>query len=206
MLQWSYFEALKNGKMKIIVRTCPERIEFWKYLKSRLPRGTIFVCDGHKNAMFNFLNSLEIAGADPCLHLEDDIILTKNFIVKINAVVDEHPADVIQFFSMRKADLETGSRYDPGRRFMMNQCFYLPAGMSLAIREYYETWVNINGNKIKNPTGYDILMADYFHANKMKYWIHCPSLVQHRHGTSLINKKRSNFMRESMTFIDPDTE
>lgn len=190
--------------MNIIIRTCPDRIQFWAYLKSRLPRETIFLVDKDGNAMVNFLKSLELAGTDACLNMEDDIILTKDFVAKMYSAVNGRPGDVIQFFSNRKDDLTIGSRYDSGRRFMMNQCFYLPEGISAGILNHYEAWINKDNNLAINPTGYDLLMADYFNQNKMKYWIHCPSLVQHRCGESLINKKRSNFKRISPSFIEPD--
>ena len=78
---------------------------------------------------------------------------------------------------------------------MMNQCFYLPELYSKSIYEYYTTW----DKKEEHPTGYDILIADFLKSRKEKYWIHVPSLVQHRKVKSIINSRRGN-NRQSKTF------
>lgn len=180
--------------MKILIRAIQERIEYVEYLKKYLPDAE-FVFDKNRNAMDTFLAAMSVAGGQPCLHMEDDIILTKDFKIKALKIIQSHENEVIQFFSMRKDDIEVGSRYDYGRNFMMNQCFYLPEGYSKAIKEFYEQW----NRKEEHPTGYDILMADWLKSRKEKYWIHVPSLVQHRQCKSLINPKRSAH-RQSITF------
>ena len=147
--------------------------------------------------MDTFLAAMSRAGESPCVHMEEDVFITENFTAKIEKAISERPGEVIQFFSMRKADIEIGSRYDYGRTFMMNQCFYLPTGYSNAILNYYPVWPQ----KERHPTGYDILIADWLKARKEKYYIYVPSLVQHRQCQSLINPKRSAF-RQSITFVD----
>ena len=152
-------------------------------------------CDVDHNAMHTFKNGLIMAGEDPCVHLEDDIVLCNDFMNKISEELNKHPDDVIQFFSMRKDDLTIGSRYIPGYLFCMNQCFYLPAGMSKAILDYMDEWTRYD----EHPTGYDYLMADYFKIHKIKYWNVCPNLVDHLPVKSRINPKRSS-KRQSFTF------
>lgn len=181
-------------KNLILIRAMKERSEYVDYLRERLPEAK-FVFDEKKDAMETFLRSLREAGDKPCINMEEDIILTANFLEKVEKVINERPDEVIQFFSMRKDDLTIGSRYDYGRNFMMNQCFYLPAGYSKLIHDYYDKW----GRKEEHPTGYDILIADFLKERKEKYWIHVPSLVQHRQCRSLINPRRSAF-RQSLTF------
>ena len=162
-------------------------------MKKEIPELAIFA-DDMRDPMGNFLKTMEYT-EKPCVHLEDDVILTSNFKEKIEDAISQYPDTVINFFSMRKADLTIGTRFEAGRTFMMNQCFYLPENIGLEIYKFYPKWKR----KFEHPTGYDILMADYFKANKMKYLIWCPNLVDHMEGKSRINSRRSS-KRQSLTF------
>lgn len=181
--------------MRFIIRAVKERVGFIEYLQKHLPQAE-WCYDRNRNAMDTFLEAMRMAGNDPVVHMEEDIVLTKNFVPKIEAAIAERPNEVIQFFSMRKDDLLKGSRYD--RNYLMNQCFYLPAGYSLAIHDYYQFW----DDKEKHPTGTDNMICDYLRAGKEKYWIHVPSLVDHRVAVSMIDSRRSS-KRQSLTFKDP---
>lgn len=184
--------------MRIIVRTCAGREKFIDYLRERIPE--IEVCfDDDGGAFQNFLKALRMAGDDPVIHLEDDIILTKNFKRKAMQAISENPNSLVQFFSMRKADLTEGSRIDLGSKFLMAQCFYAPAFMSRGIHAYAATW----GKRKTHATGLDTMVADFLRDNKMKYFLYVPSLVDHRVGKSAIDPRRSS-RRQSLTFIDPD--
>ncbi len=148
--------------------------------------------------MQTFLDSLMCAGDDACVHLEDDIVLTKNFIEKITAQIQLLPSSLIQFFSLRKKDLELGSRWD--NNYLMNQCYYCPPGMGTAMLAYAATWIPANK---QHPHGTDVLMRDYLRHNKLKYWLHVPSLVQHRNMRSAIGGAGRTSSRQSPTFTDP---
>jgi len=178
---------------RTIIRAVKERSQFVGYLKRRLPHAE-FCFDENQNAMDTFYKSLRMAGNDPVIHMEDDIILTKNFVEKIESAISKRPDWVSQFFSMRKKDIEIGSRYD--NNFIMGQCFYLPAGYSKKILGY--TWEKLK----EHPTGLDMMIGDFLKDIKKKYWIHVPSLVEHRICKSLINSRRSS-KRQSKTFEDP---
>lgn len=178
--------------VKFIMRTTGE-LDLSEYF-SVIPNLAV-CCDVDRNAMHTFRNSLIMAGAGPCVNMEDDIILCTDFMHKIAEEIDKRPNDVIQFFSMRKEDITTGSRYINGGLFSMNQCFYLPSGMSKAILDYMDRWTRYD----EHPTGYDILMADFFKENRIKYWNVCPNLVDHKVMQSRINKRRSS-KRQSLTF------
>lgn len=178
--------------MRFIIRGVRERAPFFSYLNERLPEAE-WCWDKTHNAMDTFLSAMRMAGQDPAVHMEDDVILCRSFREKIAEEIAKRPGKVIQFFSMRKADLEIGSRYD--RSFMMNQCFYLPAGYSEEIWGYYPSWPR----KVEHPTGYDILIQDWLNGRREKYWIVVPNLVDHRICQSLINPRRSS-RRQSLTF------
>lgn len=194
--------------MRIIIRTVPDpkRQPFVAYLKRHLPQAEWCVDQRYHDpslinrlkSTYNFLDALKMAGDGPCLHMEDDVILTKNFVAKAQAVIEEHPGVLVQFFSMRPTDLKLGSRWD--RKFMMNQCFYLPAGYSKLIEEYYWRWPLLHDSN--HLGGYDEMMQDWPKERREDYWLHVPSLVDHRVAPSIANPKRSP-KRQSLTFQDP---
>lgn len=179
---------------RLIIRAMRERQECVDYLSAHLPDAE-FCFDQTRNAMDTFLSALDLAGDDPVVHMEEDIWLAEGFRDKLEAAIAEKPDSVIQFFSMRTKDLTIGSRWDYGYSFLMAQCFYVPAGMSKRIRDYFPGWAGIE----KHPTGLDTMVADFFADNKIKYWIHVPSLVDHRVGPSMIDKRRKH-TRVSKTF------
>ena len=181
--------------VRILIRAMKgERQECLDYLSQHLPQAE-WVYDKNKNAMTTFLSALEECGEEACLHMEEDIFLTENFYELVQERINERPHEVIQFFSMREADISIGSRYD--NNFCMNQCFYLPPGYSKKLYEFYDRW----RDKEKHPTGYDLMLNDFLKERKEKYWISIPSLVDHREGKSLINVRRSS-KRQSKTFTN----
>lgn len=182
--------------MRIIIRAVSSRAPFVDYLRKYIPEAEILY-DSSGNAMDTFLRAMAQAGDGPCVHMEEDIFVTVDFSKKLEVAILERPMEVIQFFSMRGKDLTIGSRYDNGRTFMMNQCFYLPAGYSKLIYDYYPQWPQKDYHK----TGYDILIADFLKERREKYYIYVPSLVQHRIGRSIINSKRPT-VRQSKLFKD----
>lgn len=188
------------GQAVVIIRACSERALFVDYLQRRLPEAVI-VWDRRRDAMDTFLLALEAAGDGPALHMEDDVILTRDFAAKVEAVLAEHGDRPVQFFSLpRKRDVE-GSRMEPGRTFCMGQCFYLPAGMSRKLLAYAPKWPR----RDEHPTGLDLMVSDFLSAHRLRYWLHLPSLVQHRRLPSLIDPRRSK-SRQSASFVDPDDE
>lgn len=180
---------------RIIVRAVPERVDCIAYLRRHLPSAE-WVFDERRDAWNTFMRALDLAGQDPCIHLEEDILLTQGFLSKIEAFIDETPHRVLQFFSMRKADLTLGTRFD--RNYLMNQCFYLPLSYSRQIREYADQWPR----RAEHPTGTDTMINDFLRSRREPYRLHVPSLVQHREVKSAINPRRSS-KRQSLTFRDP---
>ena len=183
--------------MRYILRTCAGREHYADYVKKCIP--SVEVCFDQKlGAMSNFLQSLEMAGDDAVVNLEDDIWITHNFEEKLKAVVSGNPNSVIQFFSMRKADRDIGSRWDSGKTYLMAQCTYLPKKVSRGILAFSKKYDNIEHKS--HPL--DSMVADYLSKARMKYWIHCPSLVDHRVGKSMIDPRRASTNRQSFTFKD----
>jgi hypothetical protein len=180
---------------RIIIKAVPGRDQFFPYLRRHLPHAE-WCMDIGRGATDTFLRGLEMSGDDASIHMEDDVILTRDFVAKVEAAIAARPSEMIQFFSMRKDDLTVGSRYD--RAFMMNQCHYFPPGHCRLLLEYARVWPGW----ATDPTGYDTLMQQWMRSRKERYWIHCPSLVDHRVARSVINPRRSS-RRQSLTFVDP---
>ena len=185
-----------SGQTRTLIMAVP-----WEQTRARraieLHRQTDgeLVWDEEHNAWATWLKVLRTAGRDAVVILEDDVTLAEGWRDKIEAAVTEHGESVIQFFSMRQADLTVGSRWEPGRTFMMNQCYYLPAGAAEDLIGFALEWHKTTEHR----TGYDICMAEWMKARGMKYWLHVPSLVQHETWASEINPRRPR-NRQSKTF------
>lgn len=192
--------------IKYVMMTCDgrndERIE---YYKRSIPNLIINHDDFPPSASGkflstawnNYLRGLEIAGDNPTVQMDDDIELCGDFFTKLNDAIAEHPDDVIQFFSMRKDDLTIGKRYILGSKFMMQQCFYLPKGVAQGILGISQEFYDDHKAGEKAPT--DLLMAEYFKRNKIKYLNWIPNLVDHNIEKSCIDPRRSS-KRQSLTF------
>lgn len=183
--------------MKIIVKAVKEREPYVNIIKQEIPE-VIVVWDKKKDAMDTYLRALETAKDEATIQLEDDIELTTSFTKKATAIISEvkkkHGDIAIQFFSMRKADIEIGSRLENGSSYLMAQATYLPPGMA---KDFLQWTNDIDLEKYGN--GVDELFRDYLKSNKLKYWIAVPSLVQHRKIKSAIDPRRSS-ARQSKTF------
>ena len=99
--------------MRYIVTAIQERAAFVRYLKQHIPHLEI-VEDRERDAMETFLRACVEANNEPVVHLEDDIILTRDFLPKLEAEITAHPHDLIQGFSRSKYDLDLGSRWKAG--------------------------------------------------------------------------------------------
>jgi len=191
---------------KFIMMTCDMRSERIDYYKKEIPNLILNKDDFPKEASGkfnstawnNYLRGWELAGENPTVQMDDDIVLCNNFFNKINWIISLHPEDVIQFFSMRKDDLSIGTRYINGSKFMMQQCYYLPAGVAKGILSLKDEWYENGKEGDKAPT--DLMMAEYFKRNKIKYLNYCPNLVDHIEGKSSIDSRRSS-RRVSKTFV-----
>ena len=177
---------------RIIIRAIKDRTNYIGYLKEMLPQAE-WCFDQKRDAMDTFVRAMRMANNEPTIHLEEDVVLTDNFVAKIEAEIAKHPDSIIQFFSMRNDDIKIGSRWD--NHFRMNQCFYIPAGYGNELADYLARWKR----RDRLPNAYDVLMDDWLAERKEKYWISVPSLVEHRIGTSQINPRRFK-KRISKTF------
>jgi hypothetical protein len=148
----------------------------------------IIVWDAERDAYQTFLDAVWLVQGSAAIHMEDDVQLTAGWRDKAEAVIADHREEVIQFFSMRGADLTTGSRTEPGRTFLMGQCFYMPARLAGALPAFAQDWPG----RVKDPTGIDLAVRAYLAGLGESYHLHVPSLVQHQPWKSAISPRRGS--------------
>jgi hypothetical protein len=163
-----------------------------------LDLGGRIIWDQKRDSVDTFLRAITAQPDRGVLHLEDDVQPTTDLLGKARAVIDSDPEEVVQFYSNRAADLTVGSRREPGRTFLMTQCFYLPPDLGPAIAAFCPGWLQSKEGR-EHPTEYDRMMAAYLQSQRMTYWLSVPSLVQHHRWRSAINPRRTS-VRQSRTF------
>lgn len=183
----------------VLIRAVP-----WDVRRSRRARelaqraAGLIIWDEIHDGYDTWMNALNYAAMlnRAAIHLEDDVRLTNGWQAKAEAVIAARPHQVIQFFSNRAADVRDGSRDEPGRSFLMTQCFYVPARLAGPLAAYAPRWP---GRRGLHPTEYDRGLADFLDRRGESYHLHVPSLVQHERWPSAISAKRTA-VRQSRTF------
>lgn len=189
-------------KLLYIMMTCSGRESLALKMRSELPEVIVNFDNFHdpgkflSTAFYNYRRGWYLAGEHPCVQMDDDVVLTSNFKAKIESAIAQYPDKIIQFFSMRKKDLEIGTREEPLSNFMMQQCYYLPPGVAKKIYEFSFEFESYTTEKYC-PS--DHVISDWGKRNKESYIIHCPNLVDHMQMVSAIDRRRSS-KRQSKTF------
>jgi GR25 family glycosyltransferase involved in LPS biosynthesis len=195
-------EIIADNALKYILTTCEGREHLAANIKAQIPEAIVNFDDFNDSgkftstAWFNYQRGWKLAGDSPCVQMDDDIILTSNFKEKITAVIEKYPNDIIQFFSMRKKDIDIGTRMETLSNFMMQQCYYLPCGVAAKIYEFSREFYEYTEDRFC-PS--DFVISDWGKRNKRTYVIYCPNLVDHMDTVSKIDKRRSS-KRQSKTF------
>lgn len=188
--------------MLFIVRAHEPRRANVDYLSHRI-RDLVEVWDTTERGWWwTMLDALRFTDG-PAVHLEDDVLLTRDFEAKVDAALEGHEHEVVQLFSQ----LDGESRYSQGwimrGGFVGAQCFYLPAGYGPMIA----TFVGDHDIRQQHPHGPDLAVGAFLEARSESYWIHSPSLVQHDVLPSgVFPTRRFAKPRTSPTFVDPDVE
>lgn len=176
---------------RYIARGVPSRQDLIDGLTAALPE-IEWCIDRARDPMGNMAAALLLQGDDDgAVHLEDDVALTSDFRVKVEEAIAEAPDHLVQMFSIRpQKDLTVGSRWEPGRTFLMAQCFYVPPGMAVGMAEHV---ARTEGNYL------DSAIAEHLRDRGERYWLHVPSLVQHLPVPSTIGPRST--ARQSPTFV-----
>ena len=174
---------------RTIIRAVPWNIERAASARNlKRATGGRIVWDTTHDGYDTMLAALRFAAPDAAIHLEDDILLTSDWRAKVEHVIAAHPHELIQFYSRRKADLTVGSRHQPGRDFLWTTCFYVPARMARELPAFMAHW---DGRRPPPTTEFDCAIAAFLAHQGEKYWLHVPSLVQHRQWASVVRPGRS---------------
>jgi len=191
--------------LRWVVTTCPERVEYHPYLMAHVP-GLELVVDQRHSSILNYLLALGMVEHDACVMLEDDVIFTEGFKEKIIRAIEGYSSNVINFYSMRDADLTEGTRWINGGGFSCNLCTYLPEGYASLILRFWERWEYLGGTDkelkkwcVEHGSGKDTLIQRFLRHRGEKYLNWVPSLVDHRVGESVERRGRSK-NRGSLTF------
>ena len=175
---------------RVIIRAVPwdeQRAASARELREAV--GGTIVWDSERHAYETFIDALRFAAAlGAVIHMEDDVRLTEGWRAKAGAVIAAHGEEVIQFFSMRGADATVGSRTEPGRTFLMAQCFYVPARLAGPLALFAPGWPG----RAQDPTGVDLAVRAFLVDRRESYHLHVPSLVQHQPWRSAINPRRGS--------------
>jgi len=190
---------------RFIVQAIERRADVVAYLQKHIPQLEV-AWDASGKCIGGFLQVLDRAGTDAFVLLEDDILLTKDFLPKIQQVIARKPDHLIQFHSRCGKDQTIGSRYKSGREFYNHQCVYFPAGIAPRILSFSAQDIYMD---FTSPRSFsDVLTQDFLYHHKLKYWVSIPSLVDHLPDVSSVDPRRakSGLRRQARVFRDPETD
>lgn len=176
----------------------------WRAVKEQIPE--LELCQENEDTVrradekgipkitMGFLDSLVY---EDHVHMEDDIILCKNFKDRLNAVIKEIGTEhVITFFTTKRYG--EGGWMDGGK-FMFNQCVFLPKNVAIGMDAFARNkWFK---NKF-DLRMIDVLVADYLRWSNREIYAVVPSLVRHDASTSYLFKGTAN--RDCWRFIDDE--
>jgi len=162
----------------------PDRVANAHELR-RITGGRI-IWDRDRDPTTTFIEALRTACHDAewhqrgTIHLEDDAILTEGWRAKAEACLRLHRDDVIQFFSMRKSDLDRGSRRESCRTFASTLCFYVPPRLAADVALGVMERPLRHGDPRTIHHAYDYALADFLASRRESYHLHVPSLADHQ--------------------------
>lgn len=186
----------QRGRTPVYIMAVPfimERVKNAKRLADET--GGTVVFDQTRNIMDTYVLVMEAAGEGPCIVLQDDVYLHPEWRERVEGEIDKHPDSIIQFFSLKKRDATLPPRWEPGKKYFWNQCYYLPKGYPPLLAEAAREWQR----KYPRHTGDDTCMAAWLDERGEDYWHYAPSLVQHMPWTSSVYTPRSP-LRQSPSF------
>jgi hypothetical protein len=186
--------------VRIVIQAVPERTEFVEYMVRHLPNAEVAWGRPDTTPMRDFQASLEMVGDAPCMHFEDDVLLTKDFMAKALEVIGDGTFPV-NFFHVSKSIYPEplAPHIRNGERWIGNQGFYLPRGFARTLAAYVPVWPNWR----KVPwEWWDYTIGDWLAQHRIGYWQAVPALVQHCPLSSTMG--HNVFITN--TFTDPERE
>ncbi|MDR2408360.1 MAG: ParB N-terminal domain-containing protein [Bacteroidales bacterium] len=148
-------------------------------LFSKIPQ--LEVCSGNIENEFDiFIKSVQLAGFDSCVHIQDSLIVCENFCQEAESIISRYSDAIIQFYSVNKDDLRYGSRWISSGRNWAGGCYYIPSEINRKLVQYF------NENKKVIVESGDIVqwVGKFLAKSNIKYFNACPNLAD-LNGTSL---------------------
>jgi len=140
----------------------------------------------------SFIEQLEIISDYDAILLEDDIQLCRNFKERVEAVINQYPDKIINFFTDPTHYFPTSE----GQVFYFNQCTYYPKGIAKKLAEEMRKIEEEFPGKYQ----YDVIESKALNKLGIKHLKYRPCLVQHLDNGSLIGNK--SYSRRTIYFID----
>ena len=140
-------------------------------IKAQVPEGAIrCIPEDTGDPYSTFCEALKVgeevdAGV---VHMESAVRLSDNFYEFVQWTINSHEGCIVQFFSMREADLQEGSRMDT--KFVMTTCFYVPKAMAYSLRKFVEEGKG-------EFSHYDEAVDKWLILQGIRYYIACPNPV-----------------------------
>ena len=189
--------------MKYVVQTVasmPERLAYAMGLRERL--GAFLYTDMAREPHKAFSGSLLATGGGAHVHLEDDVILAKDFESLIEDAARQYPDDVINFFLPNPHRLQRSPSRLKGFRFSHTQCVYIPDWFPLAFVDWSVS-VDTPPRPERRWDGLDDAVAHFLHHVDRGFVQWFPCLAQHMDLVSTIDPDRRAL--QSHHFIDDIT-
>lgn len=162
--------------IKYFVRTTGER----KLDKSFSQIDYELLIDKEHKPIESFIKQLSIISEYDAVLLEDDVELCEDFQKEIEKVINEHPKDIINFYSEPMKYYT--SHYT--QIVIYNQCTYYPKGIGKILSNQMKK--ELEGKDIRE---YDILETRAIKTLNLYLYNYRPCLVQHIDNISLMRGK-----------------
>ncbi len=175
--------------MKYVIRKVPERNT--EYLEKLLPEAVVVNDVNYNGAIWSLLKAIEQAN-DDAIYIQDDMLLSKDFVKSANKYIKKYPHSVIVFSYVKTYKfkiLEEGFYNGVAETFLL--CTYIPKDIAQSFRKF----MLMEGyKKLPRYEFYQSIQADdtFFamYLNKIlkeKVFVTYPNLAGHGRQDSVIN-------------------
>lgn len=185
--------------MNIIIQSVPERQSNVDIMLKKVPNAVVIRDNNKIGNMPTFLSSLKLHQGYT-LRLQDDIIIPNGFsdyLEKIENHMRENDLHVVSLFSMKRNELDGYYKGGHGIYPYRNFIAMLAVVFSPLATEKMKEYVPITEDEKKHD---DIFVRECFKKNKIKTYVHLPSLVQHRIDIKSMVGHPQSITRTSNTF------
>ncbi len=189
--------------MIVTVQCVPERLD---YIKSQIKdKPAVYSIDTEKSGAFNsFAKMLDIdlGDSDYRLHLQDDVILSKNFWDKlphIERLMKKKDIHVLSLYAPNRKDLR--EQHEQGK----NKIVEFHRFLTLVTCVFSRKFISLMKQELKHTRQKkhdDVFVLHILRKYKIKAYVHLPSLTQHNQDIKSTMGHIKSSKRESPLFID----